>query len=142
MPYDLLQSNQKIYFNYKSVKQMLSKYNTIVRIFYFTLESEFHYDVRQNAYKSSSILNTQFTNHYIAEIILMQGLWGLTFFFIFSWRNLVDCQKWFARKCLVSHAHNYISHFWSWNQTHLVPCTSAADCAVSRSKDIIIVTNL
>ena len=84
MPYDLLQSNQKIYFNYKSVKQMLSKYNTIVRIFYFTLESEFHYDVRQNAYKSSSILNTQFTNHYIAEIILMQGLWGLTFFFHFQ----------------------------------------------------------
>ena len=84
MPYDLLQSNQKIYFNYKSVKQMLSKYNTIVRIFYFTLESEFHYDVRQNAYKSSSILNTQFTNHYIAEIILMQRLWDLTFFFSFS----------------------------------------------------------
>ena len=70
MPYDLLQSNQKIYFNYKSVKQMLSKYNTIVRIFYFTLESEFHYDVRQNVYKSSSILN--------ARIV------GSNFFFSFS----------------------------------------------------------
>ena len=97
MLYNLLQSNLKIDFKYihVCVKQMMSKYNIIVRIFYFARKLEFHYHARKNTYKSSSILNTQFTNHYNVEIMLMQGLWGLTLFFspIFSWRDVVDCQK-------------------------------------------------